>query len=411
MKAFTRGQKSKLADVPIGEDFQVSIHLAPPAGTTVDVSCFGLDAADKLSDDRYFVFYNQKQSPEGAITAGGAGGGALENFTVALRRLPGTIKKLVFTATLDGASTMAQLQGGWLRLNVGGATVAEFPISGSDYQQEKALIIAEIYLKDVWRFAAVGQGFNGGLSALLKNFGGEEAAGAGAPPPPAPPTPVAPPPPPPPPVPVAPPPPPAAPPISLKKMTLEKQGQKRTISLDKGGGAVQPIHINLNWDRQAKKRFFGGGGPEADLDLGCMFELADGRKGVIQALGGNFGNKTQLPFIFLDKDDRSGESADGENLFIIRPDLMRRVMVFAFIYEGTGNFSTVNGRLTLKETDGSETLIQLNSPDPRLTFCAICLIETAKDGVHVTKEERYFSGHPEADGHYRFGFSWKSGSK
>ena len=36
-------------------------------------------------------------------------------------------------------------------------------------------MLGDFYLKDVWRFAAVGQGFDGGLDALLKNFGGEVA--------------------------------------------------------------------------------------------------------------------------------------------------------------------------------------------------------------------------------------------
>ena len=35
-------------------------------------------------------------------------------------------------------------------------------------------MVAEIYLKDVWRVAAVGQGFAGGLDAVLKHFGGQQ---------------------------------------------------------------------------------------------------------------------------------------------------------------------------------------------------------------------------------------------
>lgn len=401
MKSFARGQKSKLSDVPLGSDFQVGIHLEPPGNASVDISCFGLDAADKLSDDRYFIFYNQRKSPEGEVAASGPGGGAQENFTVSLGRLPATIKKLVFTATLDGAATMAQTKGGWLRLiGAGGAVAGEFLLVPGDYQAEKAIIVAELYLKDAWRFAAVGQGFNGGLSALLRHFGGEETAAAPPPPPPAA---------------VVPPPPPKAaapaPALSLKKVTLEKQGEKRTLSLAKTGGRVQPIHINLNWDRETKKSFFGGGGGGADLDLGCMYTLRNGDKGVIQALGGNFGSKTGEPFIFLDKDDRSGASSDGENLSILRPDLIQRVLIFAFIYDGTANFSNVNGRLTLKEADGSETLIRLNSPDSRSNFCAIGLIQSTGEGVEITKEERYFPGHAKASTHYQFGFTWTRGSK
>jgi uncharacterized protein YegL len=48
-----------------------------------------------------------------------------------------------------------------------------FVLSGADFSQEKAIIISEIYKKDgVWRISSVGQGFNGGLEALLNYFGG-----------------------------------------------------------------------------------------------------------------------------------------------------------------------------------------------------------------------------------------------
>jgi len=397
MKSLVRGQKSKLSDLALGDSFAAAINLVLPSGGSLEVSCFGLDATDRLSDDRYFIFFNQRKSPEGAITAAGAGQGALETFNIDLARLPTTIKKLVFTATIDGTATMAQVQSGWLRLLQGGSVAVEFPLVGSDYSGEKAIILGEIYLKDVWRLAAVGQGFNGGLSALLKHFGGEEVTSAATPPPVAPVPPA------------SPPPLPTAAPVSLKKLTLEKQGERRTLSLVKSGGS-QAIHINLNWDRVVKRSLFGGSNG-ADLDLGCLFELRDGSKGAVQALGGNFGSKTHPPFIHLDKDDRSGVSTDGENLFIHRPDLIQRVMVFAFIYEGTANFSTVNGRLTLREADGRETLIRLNSPDPRSTFCAICLIEATGGRVEVAKEERYFTGHPDADQFYKFGFTWSKGSK
>ena len=45
-----------------------------------------------------------------------------------------------------------------------------------------------------------------------------------------------------------------------------------------------------------------------DLDLGCLYELADGRKGVIQALGNAFGSLNRRPWILLDGDDRTGRS-------------------------------------------------------------------------------------------------------
>lgn len=408
MKVFTRGQKATLAsfglDAPAPQ-LTLALALDLAGQPEIDVCCFGLDEQGRLSDERYFVFYNQPQSPCGAIAACGAAGDARQVFALDFSKLPSTIKRLVFTATVGGSAAMRQISRGAVRVAAAGATCAEFQLQGSDYGDEKALMLAEIYWKDGWRFAATGQGFAAGLPGLLKHFGGEVAEeqvtppAKAAPPAPAPvPPPVA-----------VPPPAAAAPPLSLKKLTLDKPGERKSISLEKGAGQ-SAIHINLNWDRLAKKSFFGGG-KDADLDLGCLYLSRDGKKGCVQALGGNFGNRAGEPYIYLDKDDRSGVSTDGENLYVLRPDLIERVLVFAFIYEGAANFSTVNGRLTLHERDGSETLIRLDAPRAGATFCAICMISRTASGVDITKEARYFQGHRDADAHYGFGFQWARGSK
>lgn len=205
--------------------------------------------------------------------------------------------------------------------------------------------------------------------------------------------------------------------VNLGKVTLDKKGEQRTISLDKGA-QIQTIHANLNWNAPAapaKKGFFasllGGGASQPDLDLGCMYRLKNGELGVIQPLGGNFGAKAAGPFIFLDKDDRSGAAADGENLYFYRPQDVDLAVVFAMIYDGASDFSVVGGRLTLRDAAGGETLINLTSPEQGAGFCVVASIRAAGDGVVVTKEERYFDGHPEADKAFGFGFQWEAGSK
>ena len=409
-----RGQKMPLSNLTPSTTVEVGLQLPAKSGVTIDLSCFGLDPNGKLSDDRYFIFFNQKTSPCGSLAAIGARGSDQEVFKLNLGGLPATVRRLVFTAAIDGSGSMADLGQCALQIMAEGRQVGRFSFSGADFGAEKAIMIGEIYFKDQWRFAAVCQGFNGGLSALLAHFGGEEAKPAGAAPVTAPaPAPVAAAPAP---APAAPAPAPAAPKVNLGKVTLEKRGSKQAVNLKKGGGGAQQIHINLNWDAPAKKAGFlggllGGGNSKPDLDLGCMFEMADGTKGVIQPMGGNFGSKVAPPYIMLDKDDRSGAAADGENLYIVRPDLMVRVMIFAMIYEGTANFSTVNGRITVKDQEGSEITVRMDNPDAKNTFCSVCLIEKKGDRVEITKEERYFQHHEQADQHYGFGFRWRAGQK
>ncbi|MFG1669599.1 TerD family protein [Streptomyces sp. Y7] len=173
-REFQRGHKAKISDLTAGTDLYVGVQIAAP-GLSFDISCFGLDADERLSDDRYFVFFNQPKSPEEAIQLLGNQAGDTESFRVTLDRIPPQIQKLSFTATIDGAGQMSQVGPGYIRIVAGGEEVARYAFNGSEFSTERAVMLGDFYLKDVWRFAAVGQGFDGGLEALLQNFGGEVA--------------------------------------------------------------------------------------------------------------------------------------------------------------------------------------------------------------------------------------------
>ncbi|WP_433403029.1 TerD family protein [Streptomyces sp. CA-146814] len=173
-REFQRGHKAKISDLTPGTDLYVGVQIAAP-GLTFDISCFGLDADEQLSDDRYFIFFNQPKSPEESIQLLGPQSGDTESFRVTLDRIPAAIHKLSFTATLDGAGQMSQVGPGYIRIVAGGEEVVRYAFTGSEFTTERAVMLGDFYLKDVWRFAAVGQGFDGGLDALLRNFGGEVA--------------------------------------------------------------------------------------------------------------------------------------------------------------------------------------------------------------------------------------------
>ncbi|MFE5396572.1 TerD family protein [Streptomyces sp. NPDC056568] len=173
-REFQRGHKARISDLTAGTDLYVGVQISGP-GLSFDISCFGLDAEERLSDDRFFVFFNQPKTPEESIQLLGAQAGDTESFRVTLDRIPPQVQKLSFTATIDGAGQMSQVSSGYIRIVAGGEEVARYPFSGSEFSTERAVMLGDFYLKDVWRFAAVGQGFDGGLDALLRNFGGEVA--------------------------------------------------------------------------------------------------------------------------------------------------------------------------------------------------------------------------------------------
>lgn len=168
-----RGFRDKLSKhLDINSTFEVIIQTIGNA--EYDYSCFGVDAQNKLSDDRYMVFYNQISSPKGEVSYQGDNRSA--KFIVKLNKLPDSINKLAFTVSIDGNSDMSKIKLHQLSVVQNGRTVLNFKLSGSDFQRESSLISAEIYKKGEWRFAAIGSGFNGGLGDLLRNYGGEEEA-------------------------------------------------------------------------------------------------------------------------------------------------------------------------------------------------------------------------------------------
>ena len=181
MKSLIRGQKVKLSDLSSQSKFQIGLAISAPGNISLDISCFGVDDDNKLSDDRYLIFFNQKTSPCGSLSSLGAKNGDQEQFQVDLSRLPSTVRKLIFVVTIDGDGVMSQIKDGYLRLLDQNDELARFTFSSADFQNEKAVLVGEIYFKDIWRLSAVGQGFNGGLKALLKYFGGEEASVPAAP--------------------------------------------------------------------------------------------------------------------------------------------------------------------------------------------------------------------------------------
>jgi len=193
-------------------------------------------------------------------------------------------------------------------------------------------------------------------------------------------------------------------------INLNKSGDSHAIDLTKRTGEFL---INLNWDSTIEKKGMFGflSKSTLDLDLGCMYRLRDGSQGVIQALGNLFGSISSYPYISLDKDDRTGQSSDGENLRLTKLELLDFVVVFAFIYEGAPNWDSAKGVVTVKQQDGADIVIKLDNPEKGKIMSGLIKIENKNGTLVVTKLEKYFAGHKELDKEFGFGFNWTAGSK
>ncbi|MEW1737765.1 Tellurium resistance [Nocardia beijingensis] len=198
--------------------------------------------------------------------------------------------------------------------------------------------------------------------------------------------------------------------VSLSKVTLSKATP--SINLTKPGEQQGTMRVNLNWS--SGPRGFFRRAKAIDLDLGCLYELSNGAKGVVQAIGGNLGTLDGEPHIRLDGDDRSGSAAAGENLHIdlSRPELFRRILIFAFIYEGVPNWAAADGVVTLYPTSGPQVEVRLDSPVDGARSCAIALLQNQGAGITVHREVHYVNGaQRELDQAYQWGMQWQAGRK
>jgi tellurite resistance protein TerA len=204
--------------------------------------------------------------------------------------------------------------------------------------------------------------------------------------------------------------------VSLSKITLTKSAP--SVSLTKRGSGGGQLRVNLQWsagEQQSRGLFGRKRGNAIDLDLACLWEFSDGSKGVVQALGNAFQAPYQgAPIIRLDGDDRSGSAVGGENMFIdlSRVDEIRRILVFAFIYEGVPNWASADGVVTLFPASGPEIEVRLDEPDPTSPTCVIAMLENKGGDLVVRREVRYIrGGQADVDAAYGWGMEWARGRK
>jgi tellurium resistance protein TerD len=148
----------------------------------LDASAFLLKEGDKVRADTDFIFYNQLKSPDGSVehtgdNTTGEGEGDDEVIRVDLNNVPQDVQKISVAATIHDADSRRQNFGmvanAFIRIVDEGSSkeIARYDLS-EDASTETAMIFGELYRHGAeWKFRAVGQGYNGGLGPLARNFG------------------------------------------------------------------------------------------------------------------------------------------------------------------------------------------------------------------------------------------------
>lgn len=448
-----KGQK---ADITKGNlslsNLKVTIGWASSANIELDCSAFLLASGGKVTGDSDLIFYGNPSNSFISYTEVGANERQLK---IGLGQVFPQVDKIAFTLTIyegeQRRQNFSQVNGAFIRFSndATGQELLRYDL-GNQFSVETAIVVGELYrYNGEWKFNAIGAGYSGGLNALCASYGIETQDKVPTAPlvntqsislsPPSSTKPAAPPSV----VPAQSPAPqqsislsrpsstkPAASPsvvpaqspapqqpiqLNLTKIELKKKGEKINLQKRSGGGLGE-ILINLNWNQQTKKTGLWGSsqGKGVDLDLACLYELKNGQKGLIQALGNKFGSLDRAPYIVLDGDDRTGSVKTGENIRINGAEVaeIKRILVFTFIYEGVSNWSEADGIVTLKQSGGPDIIVRLDEYDNNQRMCAIAMIENqGNETFSIERIVRHFQGHRELDAAFGWGMSWVAASK
>ncbi|MFE2869618.1 TerD family protein [Embleya sp. NPDC059259] len=157
MRTFAMGEKTRLDDSAIRVEFEVS-------GEGLAAYCFSLGAADL---DVVCTARPASLTSAVALVAGGTG---TAEFHVDLAAVDDLVDRLVFAV---GAQAPGFGAGSLIRLLGVDGEIGRFVLPVAELTRERALILAEVYRRDGWRFGAVGQGYEAGVDELVRDLGGD----------------------------------------------------------------------------------------------------------------------------------------------------------------------------------------------------------------------------------------------
>lgn len=146
----------------------------------LDASVFILGANGKIISDEYFVFYNNKQTPDNAVIHSGDnltgdGDGDDEQVAVDLTKINPAAQELCIVVTIHEAEArrqnFGQVRNSFIRVvDEQNNELVKYELD-EDFSIETAVEFGRIYNRNgQWKFEAVGMGMKGGLQDYLNKY-------------------------------------------------------------------------------------------------------------------------------------------------------------------------------------------------------------------------------------------------
>lgn len=170
-----RGQRAKLSDLTSETRLKIAIHIdGPDQGQVVCVAMLLSESNEAISPSA-LVSSERLRSDCGGVSLR-SGSGPEHAFDIDIPRLAPAASNVLFAVGLLGSGRGAlgsarSIRKGHWTIEANGQVVARYAFEGKDFGDDAAIAVGEIYRKNnVWRIRAIGDGFVGGLPAMLSRY-------------------------------------------------------------------------------------------------------------------------------------------------------------------------------------------------------------------------------------------------
>ena len=143
-----------------------------------DVSVFMINENNKIPGDGYFIFYNNLTSSDGSTVhqgdnTTGEGDGDDEEIKINLQNVDHSVIQMIFVVTIHDADKNNQdfsmVNNAFIRVldDNSGNELCRYELT-SEFPGSDSVEIGRVYrMENDWEFEALGDGYTGGLAALL----------------------------------------------------------------------------------------------------------------------------------------------------------------------------------------------------------------------------------------------------
>ncbi len=178
-------QKGQKVDIGLSKII-VGLGWNPNEGTgqtfDLDTSAFMIGENRKLVSDAHFVFYNNNDSPDGAVhyngddTTGNNSSGDDETILIDLDKVGAEVKEILFVVTIHEAAArkqnFGQVRNSYIRIvdQATSAEIAKYELD-EDFSIETGIEFGRLYRRNnLWKFEASGIGQKEDLGFFLNKY-------------------------------------------------------------------------------------------------------------------------------------------------------------------------------------------------------------------------------------------------